>query len=437
MGKSAAKSIEHGLETWRNLAAVNGLVVPENVQDSDVWGCGLGAKLGGTVPGLLLCENRAYLDGNLGRKKLRTARSDYVIWDTELTGFGLRVQPTGTKSWIVRLRRRGKQQRVTLGRTEDIDAVTARWKARQLLTEVALDGLPRRDVQKQAPLFSQYVDEFWRDCGHHWKPSTQKRNRNVIRLDLLPHFSTMRLDTIGRPDIIRWRDDCVGGKEAKFNRALPVLAAMFKYAELLGYIRKGSNPCRRMPRFKRKAMERFLSPAEYRRLGTCLAEAETQYPAQVAIVRLLLYTGARHMEIGGLEWDWIQPPRLLLPDSKTGAKTIWLCSEAVAIIEAIPHRDGTPLVFPNRKGTAPVMLDNWWIKFRRYCALPDVRIHDLRHSYASIAIREKVALATIGSLLGHELPETTAKYAHLADDTIAEAASRVSGGLAHAIGLGA
>jgi len=384
-----------------------------------------------------LAANRAYLDGNIGRKTLPSAPNEYVIWDTDLAGFGLRVRPTGRKTWFVRLRKRGKQQRVSLGRAEDIDAFSARSKARQLLAEVALDGLPGRVTQKQAPSFSGYVDEFWRDCGHHWKRSTQERNSNVTRLDLLPHFGAMRLDTIGRPDIIRWRDDCAGAKEAKFNRALPVLAAMLKYAELLGYIRKGSNPCKGTPRFKRKAMERFLSPAEYRRLGACLAEAETQHPAQVAMVRLLLYTGARAMEIGGLQWDWIQPPHLLLPDSKTGPKTIWLCSQALAIIEAIPRREATPFVFPNKKGNAPVILENWWFKFRRYCALPDVRIHDLRHSYASIAIREKVALATIGRLLGHELHETTAKYAHLADDTIAEAASRVSGGLAHAIGLGA
>jgi integrase len=437
MGKNAAKSIDQALETWQNLAAADGLVVPENLKDSDIWLAEHESNSGDLVPERRLSGKRAYLDGNFGRKKLPIARSDYVIWDTDLAGFGLRVQPTGTKSWIVRLRRRGKQQRMTLGRTEDIDAFTARWKARQLLAEVALDGLPRRNGQKLAPSFSQYVDEFWRDCGHHWKPSTQERNSNVIRLDLIPHFGAMRLDAISRPDIIRWRDDCAGGKEAKFNRALPVLAAMLKYAELLGYMRKGSNPCRGTPRYKRKAMERYLSPVEYKRLGECLAEAELQYPVQVAIVRLLLYTGARSMEIGGLQWDWIQPPRLLLPDSKTGPKTIWLCRQALAIIEAIPRRDGTPFVFPNRKGTAPVTIDNWWNKFRRHCALPDVRIHDLRHSYASIAIREKVPLATIGRLLGHELPETTAKYAHLADDTIAEAASRVSGGLAHAIGLAA
>jgi hypothetical protein len=182
-----------------------------------------------------LAVDRAYLDGNIGRKTLPSAPNEYVIWDTDLAGFGLRVRPTGRKTWFVRLRKRGKQQRVTLGRTEDIDAFSARSKARQLLAEVALDGLPGRVAQKQAPSFSVYVDEFWRDCGHHWKRSTQERNSNVIRLDLLPHFGAMRLDTIGRPDIIRWRDDCAGAKEAKFNRALPVLAAMLKYAELLGY----------------------------------------------------------------------------------------------------------------------------------------------------------------------------------------------------------
>jgi integrase len=104
--------------------------------------------------------------------------------------------------------------------------------------------------------------------------------------------------------------------------------------------------CRGTPRFKRKAMERFLSPPEYRRLGLALDQAEETHPAQVAAIRLLLYTGARSQEIGGLQWDWVQAPRLLLPDSKTGPKTIWLCSQAVQILESLPRREGCPFVFP-------------------------------------------------------------------------------------------
>ena len=435
MGKSAAKSIEVALEVWRNLAAADGLVVPGNPTDSGTLHGSLEAYDGQMVPKRLLPGNRAYLDGNLARRKLPTAPREYAIWDTELAGFGLRVRPSGLRSWFVRVRRRGKHQRITLGSVEDVDANSARGAARRHLAEVALDGLPQRVARKIAPVFTDYVEEFWQDCGHHWKPSTQKRNRDAIKHDIVPHFGAMRLDVIGRSDIARWRDNCAEGKQAKFNRALPVLAAMLKYSEALGYLRKGSNPCRGTPRFKRKAMERFLSQQEYRRLGQCLVLAEPAFPAQVAIIRLLLYTGARSQEIWALRWDWVQLPRLLLPDSKTGPKTIWLCSQAVRILENVPHLEGSPFVFPKPKGDAPLNPDNWWCKFRRSCALPDVRIHDLRHSYASIAIRHKVPLATIGKLLSHELPETTAKYAHLADETIAEAASRVSGGLASAIGL--
>ena len=105
------------------------------------------------------------------------------------------------------------------------------------------------------------------------------------------------------------------------------------------------------------------------------------------------------------------------------------------MLESIDRRNGNELVFANKSGAKPIILDNWWLPFRRRCALPDVRIHDLRHSFASTAIMDNVPLATIGKLLGHVLPETTAKYAHLSDDVIGDAADRISGSLAQAIGL--
>ena len=190
-----------------------------------------------------------------------------------------------------------------------------------------------------------------------------------------------------------------------------------------------------MPRYKREAKERFLTPQEYRRLGRELALEEAAHPKHVAIVRLLIFTGARVSEIRDLRWDWVKPPRLMLPDSKTGPKIIWLNSQALAVLVAQPQGEGRQLVFPNDSGTGPVALNNWWPVLRRRCALPDVRLHDLRHSFASAAIMDQVPLATIGKLLGHALTETTAKYAHLADDTIADAAQRVSGSLASALGL--
>ena len=387
------------------------------------------------VPNRLLPGNRAYLDGNLVRRKLPVAASDYVIWDNELAGFGLRVRPSGKRYWFVRVRQRGKHRRASLGCTEDVDALTARGEARKLLAEVALDGLPQRVGVKVAPVMSDYAEEFWTDYARHWKLSTQKRNREALKRHILPDFGPMRIDLVGRAEITRWRDSFADGRGMRFNRAIPVLAAMFKYAEQLGYIRKGSNPCRGMPRYKANMKERFLSSVEIRRLAAELVADEAAYPNQVAIIRLLLFTGARVSEIRDLHWEWVQLPRLMLPDSKTGPKTIFLNSQAVRIFDGIARREDNPFVFPNRKGNCPTKLDLWWSRFRRRCALPDVRIHDLRHSFASVGVRDNVALATIGSLLGHFLPETTARYAHLADDIIAEAAQRVSGGLAETLGL--
>ena len=437
MGKSGGNAIAEALKTYDSLGAVECCMVPRNGGISGTLEGSFDTTECYMVPNRLLPGNRAYLDGNLVRRNLPVAAHEYVIWDNELAGFGLRVRPTGKRYWFVRVRQRGKHRRASLGCTEDVDALTARGEARKLLAEVALDGLPQRIGVKIAPVMSEYVEEFWNDYARHWKLSTQKRNRDAFRRHILPDFGAMRIDLIGKAEITRWRDSFADGRGMRFNRAIPVLAAMFKYAEQLGYIRKGSNPCRGMPRYKANKKERFLSSLEFRRLARELEADDAAYPAQVAIVRLLLFTGARVSEIRDLQWDWVQLPRLLLPDSKTGPKTIYLNSQAVRIFDGIVRREDNPFVFPNAKGNRPIQLDPWWHRFRRRCALPDVRIHDLRHSFASVGVRENVALATIGSLLGHVLPETTARYAHLADDTIAQAAQRVSGGLAGTLGLSA
>ncbi|WP_374943008.1 tyrosine-type recombinase/integrase [Sphingomonas sp.] len=435
MGKSAVKSVQEMLATLRNVDAPDGYLVPANPHISATFGTGSGMPDGLMVPNRRKPGRRALLDGNFARRKHPVQASEYCIWDTELPGFGLRIHPTGRYHWFVRLRHRGKHRRITLGRSDELDAALARTQARRLLAEVALDGLPQRTVAKSTPELADYVETYWADIARYWKPSTAARNRNAWRLDLAAVFGSIRVADIVPADIIRWRDDCAGADEARFNRALPVLASLLKYAEQLHLRRKGSNPCRGTPRYKRQPCERYLSPLEYRRLGVALRDAEAASPAEVTIIRLLLYTGARVSEVRDLRWEWVRPPHLALPDSKTGAKIIWLNSQALAILDAVPRRDGCPFVFPNRSGAAPVKLDNWWNAFRRTCSMPDVRIHDLRHSFASTAIMDNVPLATIGKLLGHLLPETTAKYAHLSDDVIADAAQRISGSLAQAIGL--
>ncbi|MEO9687366.1 MAG: tyrosine-type recombinase/integrase [Qipengyuania citrea] len=387
------------------------------------------------VPKRRMSARRALLDGNFARRELPLREREYCIWDTELAGFGLRVRPSGNYFWFVRLRHRGKHRRITLGRTDELEAGLARAQARRILAEAALDGLPKRAVVKATPTMTDFVEAYWDDLSRVWKPSTTKRNWDAWRLTIKPTFGDTRVADILPPDIHRWRDGCAGESEVKFNRAVPVLSALFKYAEALKMRRPGSNPCRGMPRYKRQSVERYLTPAEYRRIGAALREAEADRPAEVAIARLLLFTGARVGEIKNLRWEWVKPPRLVLPDSKTGPKVIWLNTQAQDVLAGIERRDDSALVFPNRTGKCPLNFDTWWYNFRRRCALPDVRIHDLRHSFASTAIMDNVPLSTIGKLLGHKLVETTAKYAHLSDDVIGEAAERVSGSLAQAIGI--
>ena len=166
-----------------------------------------------------------------------------------------------------------------------------------------------------------------------------------------------------------------------------------------------------------------------------MREAEVEHPIPVAIVRLLMFTGARMGEIRFLRWGMVKPPRLVLPDSKTGPKVIWLNSQALEVLAGFERCEDDALVFVNSRGKHPVNIEPWWYNLRRRCAMPDLRVHDLRHSFASTAIMDNVPLATIGKLLGHVLPETTAKYAHLSDDVIGDAAERISGSLAKAIGL--
>ena len=435
MGKNAVKSVREMLELLGSGHAVEGHLVPANDRNSATFDPSFDMGDGHMVPTRRKPGRRALLDGNFARRKLPLRESEYCIWDTELAGFGLRIRPTGNYYWFVRLRHRGKHRRVTLGRSDDLAAELARAQARRLLAEVALDGLPKRAVVKATPIMSDFVDTYWDDLSRVWKASTTKRNWNAWETVIAPEFGAMRVADILPSDIHRWRDGMAGVREGQFNRAVPVLAALLKYAEALRLRRKGSNPCRGMPRYKQEPKERYLTPAEYRRIGAALREQEAAYPAQVAVMRLLLFTGACVGEILNLRWEWVQPPRLLLPDSKTGAKTIWLNSQALEVLEGIERHEGTTLVFPNRAGTRPLNFDNWWLPFRARCALPDVRVHDLRHSFASTAIMDNVPLATIGRLLGHVLPETTAKYAHLSDDVIGDAADRIAGSLAQAIGL--
>ncbi|ALH81311.1 MAG: tyrosine-type recombinase/integrase [Erythrobacter sp.] len=383
-------------------------------------------------------SEKVRLDGNIARRKIRGR--EFFWWDTELPGFGLRVFAGGSRSWFVQFRQRGKQMRITLGRPPEVRAEEARTLARAQLAKVMLDGLPvsqkaRRD-NPGATLFRDFALRFWADYSRHWKPSTRKGNRARIFKDLTDIFGHLRVDAIRKADVLRWRDSWAD-RSGAFNRTIPIMSVMMGYAEQLGMRPRGSNPCRGTPRYKRKLVDRFLSAREFNRLAGSLRNFEESNPIAVQAIRLLIYTGARHGEVVGLRWEWVQPPRLMLPDSKTGAKIVYLNRQAQAVLDAMPNKADTGLVFSSLRGDKPIALSPIWHEIRRHAALPDVRLHDLRHSFASIAIADGISLVVIGKLLGHALAETTERYAHLADEAIADAAKRISGSLARHLGLAA
>ncbi|HEX7853736.1 MAG TPA: site-specific integrase [Sphingobium sp.] len=374
---------------------------------------------------------REHLNGHVARRKFRT--SGY-IWDDELRGFALRHTAAGGKCWIVQYRHRREVKRVTLGWPPAMIADEARAEARRILAEAALDGLPvrpPRTKESSGISFGDYVPLFWSHFAQHWKPSTQQSNRAYIRNHLVPTFGEQSLASLTRVNVMAWRDG-LARKEGAFNRAIPILSVMLGYAETLGYRPRGSNPCKGISRYRRRLKERYLSAREYQRLGCVLRDRAEAMPMTTAALWLLIYTGARKSEVVGLRWEWVGENFVSLPDSKTGPKRLYINRQAAKVLDGLGRTSDGRVLGSDFRGSR---LDKDWAAIKSAAGLPDVRLHDLRHSFASVAIAHGISLTKLGGLLGHALPETTVRYAHLADDVIQEAASRVSGSMARALGL--
>ncbi len=346
----------------------------------------------------------------------RHRKRPLIVLDHTLPAFGLKIAADDSRTFFVRVKRAPSAVNLTLGTTAELTAAQARDRA-----VAAIDAATAE--HKAGPLFQDFADEFMRRQSRRWKPSTRQSNSSVLKNQLLPFFGFMRVPEISRADVQRWFDS-LSSSPATANRALPVLSVMLAQAELWDIRPQGSNPCRNMRRYRTGARERFLSVEELKRLGFVLDHAEDSQA--VAVIRLLLFTGARSSEITGLRWDWIRGARALLPDSKTGPKTIQLPPPARAVLSGVPRV--SRYVFPNTTGSGPMNdLGLRWQKLRRLAGLEDVRIHDFRHTLASHAVMSRIDLYTVGRLLGHADIASTDRYAHLADDHVREAAGRIGG----------
>ena len=358
--------------------------------------------------------------------------ADTIYWDGELTGFALRIRKSGRKNYVLQTRVRGKLRWFTLGQHGRITADEARAGALEILAQ-AKKGIDPRDAdakQQSEPVMADLGRRFLEEyVPVHCKPSTQGEYRRSVELFIDPAIGEMRIAGVERKDIAKLHFD-LRDKPYQANRTLGVLSKMFSLAEIWGMRPDGSNPCRHVKRYKESKRERFLSAEETERLGVVLAEAESEMPAPVAAFRLLLLTGCRLSEIQFLRWEYVRDDCIELPDAKTGGRVVPLGPEARAVLAALPREEDNPWVISGKKpGTHITDLQRPWRRIRARAELVDVRIHDLRHSYASRALALGESLTMIGKLLGHTQVQTTARYAHLARDSIQNAAARITGSI--------
>lgn len=352
---------------------------------------------------------------------INSMASGDLIHDATLKGFGARRQKDAV-SYFLKTRVNGKQRWFTIGRhgqpwTPD----SARKQAIQILADPTV---AERPVAPEADLtFADVAAQFFASHGPKLKPRTLEEYRRLERLYLLPAFGKLPLKAITRAIISNAHAGWQESPRAA-NHALSVISKLMTWAEDQGYRPEDSNPCRRIQRYKENKHETFLQPDELARLGTALDQAAATNlvgPYPLAALRLLILTGARLNEILTLEWAHVDIDRriLFLPDSKTGKKALHLNNAAIEVLNALPRfANNRYVIVGNRHGGHLVNLQKPWRALRALAKLDHVRIHDLRHTFASISVASGGSLPILGRQLGHSQPQTTQRYAHLADDPV-------------------
>lgn len=360
---------------------------------------------------------------------------DVDHYDEDLKGFGVRVRPSGRRTYFVMMRHRCVMRRFTIGSHGAVTAEAARLKAKQIISDLAIDKNPTeveeavRNSVTVRSLGERFIAEY---IPYHLKPSTQGEYKRCVEIFINPEIGTMKLVSVERTDIAKIHHQ-LRHIPYQANRVLGVLSTMFNLAESWSLRPQFSNPCRGLKKYKEKKRERFLNREELRRLGDALRTEEEFAPQAVACIRLLLLTGCRLGEIQTLKWAYLDLETCLafLPDSKTGRKTLYLGSVAVKLLKSIPRRKNNPYVIRGDiEGQHLTDMQKPWRRIRKLADLPDVRIHDLRHTFASSGVALGQGLPIIGRLLGHTQPQTTARYAHLAATPALEVADRISENLA-------
>ena len=370
--------------------------------------------------------------------------TDSMIRDTDLTGFGVRRQQ-GPAIYFLQKRIGRKVRWVTIGRHgSPWTPETARKEAYRLLGQIAGGTPPQTQRQDLAlkPTLRDAAQHFMAEHGTRLKHQSRIKYQFLLDRYILDLLGDRLLETINRADVMRLHAH-MAAKPPLANYAVSVLSKLMSWAEEQGIRPLQSNPCFRLKKFRENTCQRFLIDKEYARLGAVLDRVQHLDQENyfiVAAVRLLALTGARLNEILTLQWKHVDLQRrmLTLPDSKTGQKVIRLNPQAVELLRNLRRIDSNPYVIVGRRPDACLVnLQKPWRRIRAEAGLPDVRLPDLRHTFASMAAAQKGSLPMIGRLLGHNHTRTTARYAHLASDPVDQLNAGVGEAIAAVIGLGA
>jgi integrase len=373
---------------------------------------------------------------------LRVQATNYIAFDAELPGFGVRIMPSGKRFFLVQYRRHGRTRRVMLGQFGPLTAEVARRRALMLLAQARSGGsdpAAERDALRQSLTVEQLGARFLKEhVAVRCKPTTQSEYRRSVELFIAPFLGKQRIRSVTTADIAELHGS-LAYIPYQANRTLGVLSKMMSLAEIWGLRDRHSNPCEDIQRYPEHKRERFLSLKEVKALGRALDTAESdgsEGKYACTAFRLLLLTGCRLREIQRLRWEhvYLDEGELRLPDSKTGAKTVHLGAAAIALLRSLPRVEKNPFVIAGKNsGWYLTDLQRPWRRIRSAAVLNEVRIHDLRHTFASGGLAVGEGLSMIGKLLGHTQVQTTARYAHLAADPLKRAADKIAERLAGAL----
>ena len=355
---------------------------------------------------------------------LKPRTKDYAIFDAGCPTLAIRVQPSGAKSWVTWDRSSGKSRRVTLGRLNELTLDKARGALLSYNATLAVTPIER------CMTFAELVRIFMSAKRKVYRPDTIDSMQSYLKTQLLPAFGKTRMDRITTPEVADWFHGYSRTMPGGANQALLHFTTILNWGKENGHIPfLMPNPASPLRKNRRVARGQMLNSSDLNRLFNVLASPTSRNKEASSVIELVLLTGCRSGEIVRLRWDEVRPTRLELAQTKTGARTIFLNDLAIERLKERRRTRSSAFVFPSpydptKPRTAPTCA---WQTIKEKAGLPPtLRLHDLRHTYASHAILGGESLYITGKLLGHHDAQSTERYAHLSGDALAAASGKVS-----------